>query len=100
VLVGMLAGPWFGLPFVIGLAVAGTSGAWSSGLRWTGLGLSAVVLLALGGGIGAGVLLEASGFQFPWRPTSLKSAATVWADAWPMVRDYPWLGTGLGSFAS
>jgi O-Antigen ligase len=101
VLVGMLAGPWFGLPFVMGLAVVGFSGAWSSGLRWTGRSLTVLVLVALGGGMGAGALwAQATGVTPPVMPENFGSAATVWADALPMVRDYPWLGTGLGSFAS
>jgi hypothetical protein len=97
-LVGILAGPWFGLPFVLGLAVVGFSGAWSSGLRWVGLGLSAVVLLALGCGIGTAVLLRSLTVPLPVLPERLETASTVWADAWPMVRDFPWLGIGMGSF--
>jgi O-antigen ligase len=98
VLVGMLAGPWFSLPFVLGLAVGGFSGTWTSGLRWTGFGLTAIVLLALWGGIGAAALLSALRVPLPASPESLARAVAVWADAWPMVRDFPWLGTGLGSF--
>jgi O-antigen ligase len=98
VLVGLLAGPWFGLPFVLGLALVGFSGIWLSGLRWTGFGLTLLVLLALGGGIGASALLSALRVPVPVSPERLATAATVWTDAWPLVRDFPWLGTGLGTF--
>ena len=36
----------------------------------------------------------------PVSPEDLAAATRVWADAWPILRDFPVLGTGLGSFAS
>ena len=101
VLVGLLAGRWLSLPFAIALVLVGLPSAWPSGLRWLGLGLTMLPVLGLGGGVLLGeVLAKMPDARPPVSADGLETATRVWADARAIVRDFPILGTGLGSFAA
>lgn len=103
-LIGLLAGPWFCLPTAAGLAIAGLPGAWSAGLRWSALGLTALALSSLGGGVAAGRAWSASASAEwpppPVEPPDFRDSARVWKDSLAIARDFPVLGSGLGTFAT
>ncbi len=101
VLVGLLAGPIYSLAFALALLLVGIPGAWSSGLRWSAVSLTLLAVLALGGGAAGGDLWSRSTtMPPPVSPEDPRAAARVWADALPILRDFPVLGTGLGTFSS
>jgi O-Antigen ligase len=100
-LVGFLAGAVLSVPLALGLLLTGLPAAGPSGLRGTALGLTVAALGALGGGVVAGDVLG--------RPPGVSPLATragwaeardTWIDAARIARDFPVLGTGLGSFAA
>jgi hypothetical protein len=96
-LIGRLAGTLLCLPFVVGVVLAGLPGAWSSGLRWTAIGVTALVLAALGLGLAIGRSADGSNQT---RPFSEPPARPAWGEAMRIARDFPVAGAGLGSFAS
>ncbi len=101
VLIGLMAGRWLSLPFAIALVLVGLPSARPSGLRWLGLGLTMLPVLGLGGGILLGeVLAKMPDARPPVSADGLETATRVWADARAIIRDFPILGTGLGSFAA
>jgi hypothetical protein len=101
VLVGILAGLVPSLTFAVGLTIAGLFGSWSSGIRKVGLASTILVLGALAAGVvyGDSAIREAAG-----RPSypriDWNSAKATWAESLPILRDFPLLGTGFGSFAT
>jgi O-Antigen ligase len=99
-LVGLLAGPAYSVVFGLGLLLVGIPSAWPSGLRWTGLGLTMLTVFALVAGAGGGMVWAASTAPPPVAAAELANARQVWRDALPIVRDFPLIGTGFGSFAS
>jgi hypothetical protein len=100
--VGLLAGPALAVPFAIALMMVGLPSAWPSGLRWSGLALTALSLAGLASGVALGALLSrmpgAAGL--PVAAGGWGAAARVWADARAIVADFPVFGAGLGSFAA
>jgi O-antigen ligase len=100
-MVGLLAGPELSIPFGLGLLVVGLPSARATGLRWSAVGLTmlAVALLASGAALGQ-VWASSPSWPPPVFPERLGTASRVWTDALPIVRDFPVLGTGLGTFAS
>jgi hypothetical protein len=96
---GMTAGPWFCIPFAATLCLVGIISSTSPGTRAVSLGLTAVVVASLGLGVALvsawPVLL---GTQPPIAPLSWPSARAVWDQSWAIVRDFPLLGVGFGSF--
>ncbi|MBV8315381.1 MAG: O-antigen ligase family protein [Planctomycetaceae bacterium] len=101
VLIGLMAGRWLSLPFAISLVLVGLPSARPSGLRWLGLVVTLLSVLALGGGILLGEVWSRIPDARPLASAEgLETATRVWADAWAILRDFPVLGTGLGSFAS
>jgi hypothetical protein len=100
-LVGVLAGPWLSLPFAAALILVAIPSAWPSGLRWVSVSLCVALLLALSGGVGISAMLAQHGGPLESvSPVRLSAAARVWSDSSVIVREFPVLGTGLGSFAS
>jgi len=101
VLVGIMAGPLASLPFVLSLFVVGIGSARPSGLRWLAVGLTLSAVLALGAGVAGGRWWASlPGDGPPVRPADIEMSSRVWLDSLRIVRDFPVLGTGLGSFAS
>jgi O-antigen ligase len=101
VVVGLLAGPVFGAVFALPLALVGLPPAWPSGLRWTAVALTAFALLALGLGVGLGeVWARSTTYPPPFAAEDARAGVRVWSDALGIVRDFPLLGTGLGTFAT
>ncbi len=101
VLVGLIAGPWLSLPFLIALLIAGIPCARPTGLRWTAVAMTFLGVSAVGLGIGWGVLADRTPNLVPEvRVEAPSSLARTWSDTWKIVRDFPVLGTGLGSFAT
>ena len=101
VLVGVLAGPWPCLPFALALSLVGVPGTWSSGLRKTGLASTVVVLTALGAGVllGDSAARDESDHHAVALPRiDFAGARRTWAEALPILRDFPIVGTGLGTF--
>lgn len=100
-LVGLIAGPLLSVPFAVALLLVGIPPAWSTGLRWWGVGLTVLVLSAVGLGIGCGEWSARNPeLLAPVRLAGLSAPFRVWTDTWRIIRDFPVLGTGLGSFAS
>jgi O-antigen ligase len=65
------------------------------------VGLTAGAATGLFGGVALGdFLIRGSGSASNPSAVDLATARQVWADAWLMARDFPILGTGLGSFPS
>ncbi len=98
-LVGLVAGPWFSLPFFAGLAAVGLPGA--AGWRWPSLGLTALLAASLG--LGAAVAAVWPGVLAGRPPVvtpSWESTRLVWSETVPILHDFPLVGTGLGSFGS
>ncbi len=101
VMVGLLAGPWFSLPFATALLLVGIPSARGTGLRWTALGITLMVLLGLGSGVAAGgVWAESTTSPPPIAAVNSAATVVVWTDSLSIVKDFPLLGTGLGTFAT
>jgi hypothetical protein len=98
-LVGVMAGRWLWIPFALSLLLAGIPGAWASGLRWTAVAMTGAAVVALATGVALGAYLAGVPGAGP-SDVGLETAARVWSDAGAIVRDFPVLGAGLGSFAS
>jgi O-antigen ligase len=102
-LIGLLAGPWLSVPFVIGLCLVGLPVAWPSGLRWTAVGLTGASVVAVGLGVLVGAAWnDGLGIAGPLaaRIEFAGSSPRVWGDAARVARDFPVCGSGLGSFAA
>jgi hypothetical protein len=100
-LAGLMAGPWFCLPFAVALAVVGLPSARAPGGRWSALGLTLLVLAALGLGAAAVAAWPVVvGGQPPAPAVSWESTRHLWSDALRILGDFPWLGTGFGSFGT
>ncbi|MDR3635004.1 MAG: O-antigen ligase family protein [Isosphaeraceae bacterium] len=100
-LVGFIAGPLLSLPFGVALLFVGIPGAWPTGLRWSGVGMTFLVLSAVALGIGGGEwAAQNPGVLASVRLPGPAVSLSVWSDTWKIIRDFPVLGTGLGSFAS
>ena len=98
-LIGLVAGPWYSLPVILGLATVGLPALLLPGSRWQALGL-AILLYA---SIGLGVMLQGSwpallGGQSPVVPPDLDTARALWTESVEMIREFPLVGSGLGSF--
>ncbi len=101
VLIGVLAGLIPSLTFGFAIALVGLFGTWSSGLRKTGIALTLVMLAALAAGVGIGdsMIREADG-QATLPRIDWEGAKATWTEALPILRDFPVLGTGLGTFSA
>jgi hypothetical protein len=99
VLVGLLAGPLFCWPFALGLAAVGLPRAASS--RGLSIGLVTVLVACLGlGAVLAVVWPMGVGGQPPFAPASWDFARLVWTESVSILRGFPVVGTGFGSFAT
>jgi hypothetical protein len=96
---GLMAGPWLCVPFGLAMAVVGLPSAAAPGSRWSAIGLTMIVLASLG----LGATMTATwpsliGGQRPVSPVSWDSIRLLWTESLPILRDFPILGTGFGSF--
>jgi O-antigen ligase len=98
-IVGLLAGPFYSVPFAIATVVVALPPAWCTGLRWTAVSLTILALACLAAGSSIGTIWTESKLAPPGVALESPSAhARVWNDALGMIRDFPLLGLGLGSF--
>jgi hypothetical protein len=100
-LVGLVAGSWQGWPLVLGLTVVGVPALLRAESRWPALGL--IVLLLGGLGLGTtlrGVWPALLGGEAPFQPPGLEATRTLWSETLQVVRPFPWVGSGLGTFAT
>jgi hypothetical protein len=96
-LVGLMAGPWFCAPFALGLVVVGFPRA--AGSRWLSFGLTTLLILSLGAGAALAVYWPAvMAGRPPVTPPAWDFVRLVWTESAPILRDFPVVGTGLGSF--
>ncbi len=100
-LMGLLAGPALALVFAAGIAIVGVPSLVGTGVGLKGFILTMLTLLSLGGGVSLGNAwhtLFPTAIALPW--VDLASARETWSAAAAIVRDFPLVGTGLGSFAT
>jgi len=96
-LVGLMAGAWLSVPFALGLAAVGLPRA--AGSRWVSIGLTSVLFASLGMGASlAGLWPLVAGGRLSIAPVPLDYARSLWTECLTILRDFPVLGTGLGSF--
>jgi hypothetical protein len=100
-LIGLVAGPWYCLPLVAGVAAVGLPGLTMPGSRWPAFGLMTMLLA----GMGMGVAMEASWPVLlrgpsPVRHPELETARALWSESLEMIREFPLVGAGLGTFPS
>jgi hypothetical protein len=100
-LVGLMAGSWFCLPFALGIAAVGLPSAMARASRMASLCLTGLLLACLGSGA---LLAEAwpalLGGSPPVNRISWDSTKLVWTECLPILKDFPLVGTGLGSFGA
>ncbi|AMV35808.1 O-antigen ligase family protein [Planctomyces sp. SH-PL62] len=101
VLVGMASGPWFCLPFAVGLAMVGLPALFTPGARVLGFGLAASLLVALASGVALQVRWDdLTGVQPPWQAPDWRENRETWRDAARIFREFPVAGVGLGGFGA
>jgi hypothetical protein len=98
-LIGLVAGPWFCLPVVLGLAAVGLPALLEQGSRWPAF----FIVILLSGGIGLGVLFEACwtallGGQSPVAIPDPNMATAIWSESMQIFSEFPLVGAGMGSF--
>src|SRR5208337_725560 len=81
-LIGLVAGPWYCLPVILGMATVGLPALVLPGSRWPAL---CIVILLLAG-IGLGAMLESSwpvllGGELPVGPPDPDSARALWSES-------------------
>lgn len=98
---GLLAGPLYCAVFAVALVVVGLPAASPTGLRWGAVGLTVLALGFLVSGTVIGtVWADLTTSVIPFMPADSEQASRVWSDAAPIVKDFPLLGSGMGTFAS
>ena len=98
-LVGLMAGPWLIVPFAVGLAAAGLPRA--GGSRALSIGLTSLLVASLGLGASlAGLWPLVAGGRLSIAPISWDFSRSLWTASLAILRDFPVLGTGLGSFGA
>jgi hypothetical protein len=98
-LVGLMAGPWYSLPFGVGLLVVGLPSLAARGSRGSAIGLTILLLVSLA----MGATLVATwarivGGQPPVAPLSWEATRLLWTESLPLLKEFPVAGTGFGSF--
>jgi hypothetical protein len=101
ILIGLITSPWHCLPLVIGLVVVVLPALLRPGARWPALGLTIVLLIGLGLGTAQrNSWPDMVGGQAPIRPPDLETMRVVWTETSEILREFPLIGSGLGSFAT
>ena len=100
-LVGLASGPWFCLPFVLGLTLVGLPATILPGARRLAFGLTLVALLALGTGVGLGAYwTDLMGTAPPLQAPDWRTNREVWTEAARIFKKFPIVGVGLGGFSA
>ncbi len=98
-LVGLMAGPWYCTPFALGMAAVGIPRA--AGSRWLSFGLLSLLFASLGLGATLAVVWPITiGGQPPFTAMSGEFSRLIWTEGLSLCRDFPLVGTGLGSFGT
>jgi hypothetical protein len=98
-LVGLMAGPWLCAPFALGMVAVGLPRA--AGSRTISIGLTSLLLASLGLGASlAGLWPLIAGGRLAVAPVPWDFARSLWTECLAILRDFPLLGTGLGSFGA
>ncbi len=101
VLIGLAAGPWYSLTFALAILAVGLPCLAIPGARGTALGLSCMLRLLLGLGVGLGEAWPGVfGGARPVVPPSWELARELWGDGLAIFRDFPMVGVGMGNFKS
>jgi hypothetical protein len=100
-LIGLVAGPWYSIPVVLGLGAVFLPALLRADLRWPASALAALLLV----GVGAGITLQVFwgtllGGQPPVEPPNLDLARALWSESLRIISEFPLVGTGLGTFAT
>ncbi len=96
---GALGGRWLVVPIGVALLLTGLPATRGTGLRWSAPALTLLAVLALAGGTRLTPALGTLDGTSPLAGPDGRAAMTrVWADAARLARDFPLVGTGLGSF--
>jgi hypothetical protein len=100
-LVGLMAGPWYSLPFGVGLLAVGLPSLAVRGSRGSAISLTILLLVSLA----MGATLVATwarivGGQPRVAPLSWESTRLIWTECLPLLEEFPVAGTGFGSFAT
>jgi O-antigen ligase len=98
---GLSAGPWFSLPIGLGIVVVGVPSILIPGIRWLTLGFMTLLFASLT----LGFMVEKARLismptQFHTEDANLEEAQDVWTVSINIMREFPLLGAGFGSFAS
>jgi hypothetical protein len=100
-LIGLVAGPWYSLPIGLGLAIVGLPALVMPGSRLAAFGLTIVLCASMGLGVTTEefwpVLLRG---QPPVQTPNLESAQRLWSESLQILREFPLVGAGLGTFPS
>lgn len=99
-LTGLLGGPWLSLPIAAGLALAGLPATRGAGVRIAAPALTAAALLALIAGVQLGRSAGRPPGCDPLAESGWPAVRAVWLDAARIARDFPLIGSGMGSFAA
>jgi hypothetical protein len=98
-LVGMMAGPWYSLPFGMGLLAVGLPSLVARGSRGSALALTISLTTSLGLGAAlAGAWPKIVGGQPAVAPLTWESTTLLWTESLPLLKRFPVVGTGFGSF--
>jgi hypothetical protein len=98
-LVGLMSGPWYSLPFGIGLLAVGLPSLAARGSRGSSIALTILLLCSLG--LGATLVAawpRIAGGPPPVAPLSWECTKLLWTESLPLLKQFPLAGTGFGSF--
>jgi hypothetical protein len=96
---GMMTGPWFCLPFAAAVLLVGVAGLASPGGRWPAVGLTLLLITSLGlGAASVAAWPQYVGGQPSIAPISWDSTRRLWIECLPILREFPAVGTGFGTF--
>jgi hypothetical protein len=99
VVLGLAAGPWYSLIFVVSLAAVGLPSVLIPGVRWPAAALSVLLIALLLLGVGLGEAWTRL-FESP-RPISYPNyelTKGLWREGLSIFHDFPVVGVGMGSF--
>jgi hypothetical protein len=100
-LVGLMAGPWYSAPFVLGVLTVGFLGLFVRGSRLASITWSALLLVFLGMGVSLGTQWDRIvGGPAPIEPISWEAARLTWTESLRLIREFPLVGAGFGTFAT